>query len=492
VRAPHVPRLSTVTISALVIRVMLALPDEILCDIFAHGASSSCTLHLKPFSFAVLVSHVCRTWRDVAIDMSYLWSTIDATLDYRPAHLPHNFERQYEFLKRSRDHPLQIILNGSDLPDSADLFLRRLAECCDRVERLVIFTGDRIFLNYLQARLRSVRAPRLRVLQEDHWCGSTSPYGMEETFVQDAPALEHISQYGEFRLPPGSFGEHLVKVMFTSGSSRAASLASLVRLSDVAPRLAHLTFMGPVDAPPHTEPIDIHFPHLRSLRLMVGRFQIIAPDLECLVLTGNDQSGDLYIFLAAIAARPRNMRFPRVHHLHLDDFAYSQQDLGDLCIRAFEDLRTLHIDRMRPGSILAAIGRPTGDSRSWPRLRCLAVQYTTLERMLGFIRARGDARPERVQISPSLLKARALTVPERNDMVALKRLVQVAPLPMCMMPGEEDYDLDFEIHCPECDWGEDEPLRTAFPAAWGAAIDHEDDSDEPGSLVESESSGEEW
>ncbi|KAG1855918.1 hypothetical protein F4604DRAFT_1799039 [Suillus subluteus] len=55
------------------------LPEEIILHIFKLGASSRNSQ--KRIDFAVLVSHVSRTWRNVAFSCSSLWSDITITAD---------------------------------------------------------------------------------------------------------------------------------------------------------------------------------------------------------------------------------------------------------------------------------------------------------------------------------------------------------------------------------------------------------------------------
>ncbi|KAG2128363.1 uncharacterized protein EDB93DRAFT_1184587 [Suillus bovinus] len=55
------------------------LPPELFWHIFESGVS--CRNSQKRIDFAVLVSHVCGKWRDIAISCSFLWTDITITSD---------------------------------------------------------------------------------------------------------------------------------------------------------------------------------------------------------------------------------------------------------------------------------------------------------------------------------------------------------------------------------------------------------------------------
>ncbi|KAL1679144.1 hypothetical protein EV122DRAFT_264033 [Schizophyllum commune] len=63
--------------------------------------------------FQVLVSHVCQRWRQVALDTPDLWTTVYFTE-------PSPFEKSRAYVKRSKNRPLDIILNLSNHEHSED------------------------------------------------------------------------------------------------------------------------------------------------------------------------------------------------------------------------------------------------------------------------------------------------------------------------------------------------------------------------------------
>ncbi|EPS97240.1 hypothetical protein FOMPIDRAFT_1129047, partial [Fomitopsis schrenkii] len=76
------------------------IPPELLSKIFLHTAGQ----HAYPARVPpqICVTHVCRHWREVALQCAALWSHVDV-----PA-LP---EKLAEFLKRSKDAPLSMTLS---------------------------------------------------------------------------------------------------------------------------------------------------------------------------------------------------------------------------------------------------------------------------------------------------------------------------------------------------------------------------------------------
>ncbi|KAG1798599.1 uncharacterized protein HD556DRAFT_1440304 [Suillus plorans] len=90
------------------------LPKEIILHIFKLGAS--CGDSQKRIDFAVLVSQVCGTWRDVAFSCSSLWADITITTDNMynvdggHAIVNTSLLRAKEFASRSRVFPLSVRL----------------------------------------------------------------------------------------------------------------------------------------------------------------------------------------------------------------------------------------------------------------------------------------------------------------------------------------------------------------------------------------------
>ncbi|EPS93713.1 hypothetical protein FOMPIDRAFT_1135667, partial [Fomitopsis schrenkii] len=80
------------------------IPPEVLSEIFLHTAERVAALGSSPPRVRdwIRVTHVCRHWRETALQCTALWSRVDV-----PA-LP---ERLSEFLSRSKDAPLSMVLS---------------------------------------------------------------------------------------------------------------------------------------------------------------------------------------------------------------------------------------------------------------------------------------------------------------------------------------------------------------------------------------------
>ncbi|THH16863.1 hypothetical protein EW146_g3834 [Bondarzewia mesenterica] len=97
------------------------LPVELLSRIFVFGFQSAVDLD-HPFkraafepalNFEVLVSHVCRHWRQVALNTPSLWTNIRMR---KPSHL----ERSTEFIRRSRTKLLDILIDTVAMSDHVE------------------------------------------------------------------------------------------------------------------------------------------------------------------------------------------------------------------------------------------------------------------------------------------------------------------------------------------------------------------------------------
>ncbi|KAJ7866328.1 hypothetical protein B0H13DRAFT_1898144 [Mycena leptocephala] len=93
---------------------VLTLPNEIVSEIFIHFLP---TYHRFPpltglFS-PTLLTHICRTWREIALRTPALWSAISAYGDVPSEQTVRTFDT---WLKRSRSRPLSVQI--VDLTDS--------------------------------------------------------------------------------------------------------------------------------------------------------------------------------------------------------------------------------------------------------------------------------------------------------------------------------------------------------------------------------------
>ncbi|KAF7346023.1 F-box domain-containing protein [Mycena sanguinolenta] len=89
---------------------ILALPVEILSEIFVHCLPTSHTNRewntAHPSEAPMLLLHVCRIWREIAIDTSALWAKMEISMDHA-----HSDEMARAWLKRAKACPLSVKLH---------------------------------------------------------------------------------------------------------------------------------------------------------------------------------------------------------------------------------------------------------------------------------------------------------------------------------------------------------------------------------------------
>ncbi|KAG2072913.1 hypothetical protein BDR04DRAFT_1095666 [Suillus decipiens] len=142
-----------------------ALPEEIILHIFKLGVS--CRNSQKRIDFAVLASHVCSSWRNIAFSCSSLWADITITTDnmhHVDGELPiknASLLRAKEFALRSGVFPLSVRLKLFRTPNSvyiqqdADMIMNWLCQVLPRVKYLSVRCDTlqvaRLVMEYLHA-----------------------------------------------------------------------------------------------------------------------------------------------------------------------------------------------------------------------------------------------------------------------------------------------------------------------------------------------------
>lgn len=115
-----------------------SLPEEVLAMVFEVGT------HLRQkqgLHFALLVSHIARSWRDIALATPQLWTTIrcvnsDGTVTVEEPYPENVKERATAFLARSRSSPLDIYAHYFTAEDPP--FLQLLGNHFGRCRHLCI------------------------------------------------------------------------------------------------------------------------------------------------------------------------------------------------------------------------------------------------------------------------------------------------------------------------------------------------------------------
>ncbi|KAJ7126444.1 hypothetical protein C8R43DRAFT_1029009 [Mycena crocata] len=86
---------------------VLTLPPEITSEIFIHTLSDSCSYNAD--GNPVVLTHVCSTWRQIALSLPPLWNTLNIEVNHF-----HSFADTVKtWLKRARHFPLNVKIRGS-------------------------------------------------------------------------------------------------------------------------------------------------------------------------------------------------------------------------------------------------------------------------------------------------------------------------------------------------------------------------------------------
>lgn len=202
------------------------LPPELLAHIFLLGTAQYDPLEDEdeydddddeddegPL-FEVLVSHVCRLWRDIALNTPALWTRIDFDDEITP------YEMSQVYLERSKNAPLDISIDVTkDMAlDGAEQELRIHSEELDEMLGLVLphvphwraidisVSEYSVMHNALILMSQCPAAPMLEVLQLYHYedpdeeSETFSPAVFKEQkfvlFCGNAPKLQHVALWG--------------------------------------------------------------------------------------------------------------------------------------------------------------------------------------------------------------------------------------------------------------------------------------------------------
>ncbi|KAJ6458253.1 hypothetical protein C8R45DRAFT_1081692 [Mycena sanguinolenta] len=249
------------------------VPAEILGEIFSWTLPYFNDV-LSPRQCPWILTHVCGSWRAVAISKPSLWSliNIDFTIE---EHYPVEMVRT----QMARARSLKVHFYGSeDLDSSAQIsFFRFLAEECERWEELSLqLTSD--LLPYVMGRSSGFTALRRAWVQWDT-DESQAPHLESLDLFQMAIALVDISVHSEYRFIQTRLPmvHQLTRYDFDAPwQTHYELLKSLPNLQQACLSL----FDEPEAWPDSTEPIDL--PNLRQLHVTHPRSldYLRAPNLE--------------------------------------------------------------------------------------------------------------------------------------------------------------------------------------------------------------------
>lgn len=153
---------------------MTKLPTEIMCLIFIYARDNyyRSQTHRSTHTIAceIIISHVCPSWRTMALALPQLWNTFQCTRKYR-AH-PHGHSKRFSvYLARSLTQPLDIWIDfqRNPFPDPLELrledpwvdFFLTLVGASARWRRYTMLLGSTKDHVKYRKLLRDVHAPLL-------------------------------------------------------------------------------------------------------------------------------------------------------------------------------------------------------------------------------------------------------------------------------------------------------------------------------------------
>lgn len=207
------------------------IPPELLAHIFSF---------LGGGAYVVPASHVCQRWRDIALGMPSLWTTI---------HEDDNFGAAQCFMERSLNRKLDVSFPVYMRQEGIRRFQAAVAQHASRIRRLHVFVyGDRVLDFY-----RSLAACDLVMPALEHFSIVMIEYGFPDDSRADGP----LSFFDESEcLTELTFKGALPLQTHLSPAIRSLTLADRVVDLDVllgclaaAPNLEYLALL---DSVPHT------------------------------------------------------------------------------------------------------------------------------------------------------------------------------------------------------------------------------------------------
>jgi hypothetical protein len=453
----------------------LDLPSDVLCQIFRHGVWSDMGA-TDPLPFEVTASHVCRQWRNTALGLPLLWTSIEA---WPPSRLwgtlakpPSRCSQLQVYLARSQSCYLNVHISACRWSDSytqdssssqyIDHIQQALTQIIDQAHRwyrLTVVLDISPLVELVMERLRLVRAPSLNSLSVSSSQAGSETWG--PLSLAETPCL----RYYETSMTSLCDKRNLTGLTTVRIESQIQTTALrpgwLDALAAGSNALVHLTLMCQV----HLANI-VTFPTLPSLHLLIAQLwdlpmatRIVTPVLEHLHFSGSLYDQPIGSFFTAVHAQEHRC-YSNLRSLHLAKFSILRKEV-DTLFSATPNVEAVHLESYQSSAtIISGLTR----ANAWPRLRRLATSHAgdNTSELLRLVRARThtlNSLATELYTGDDLAKFDS--VPERNDVHAMRSLVRMLPLPHCF--GSK-YALP--VQCSEDCTGRD-PTTDDFPPVWG-------------------------
>ncbi|KAJ7777102.1 hypothetical protein B0H16DRAFT_1504337 [Mycena metata] len=247
-------------------RPILALPPEILAEIFIHCLPED-PGSPDPKDAPYLLCHVCHQFREVAVSIPRLWSSLHVCFDDLDKYV--NFCRNgiETWLLRAKSVPLSLILDDDwgrecfSFPSPDDTLLPALLRSSGQWRSLTL--AGSLWANLFESGSLSGKVPLLENLCTSLPCGAV--------LLQDAPKLCVLS-VGRHR-PETQVPWHQ---MTTFHALYNVDIPSLIEILQNSTNLLHASFM--FHAPFNNEPSPLPVSNCRHALLQ--RLALIASDWE--------------------------------------------------------------------------------------------------------------------------------------------------------------------------------------------------------------------
>ena len=174
-------------------------------------------------SFQVTVSHVCRHWRDVALDTPALWSDIDLETG---KHAAPSRRRASEYLSRSKGYPLSIFIDVNEWGEDDESTCSELSDYQSPVTNVQLQEIVDLLLPHVG------RWRKFKLVAEDYLYFHTVLSQLRA--APPASLLEHLELH---HLEDDVEPEHLF-------FPRPGLMTPFVLFDNCAPKLQHVSFHG--------------------------------------------------------------------------------------------------------------------------------------------------------------------------------------------------------------------------------------------------------
>ncbi|TCD63542.1 hypothetical protein EIP91_005288 [Steccherinum ochraceum] len=246
------------------------LPGEILVEIF-----NFCRQISLPSYCWFRVSHVCRRWRQVALDSPFLWTCIGL----------HNAGYVLACIERSRGMPLSVTFRPSKQPPDGR-FADILAPEMSRITSLDVETPGCMLENMLEPDAHTRPLPfdkvtSLRIAESQSTSQSSLPTvggpSYFDSFLASLPCHPHTLKLHGLKIPrnPALFSTHLVVLQLSQPhGTHDLSVSELLYALQRCPSLEDLKLLytGPSFGAVAGPTPELELPKLKSLKVLQRQY----------------------------------------------------------------------------------------------------------------------------------------------------------------------------------------------------------------------------